>query len=291
MGGGADSEGATNTWARVVRGNKGKRGVVPEEQADGAGEGAGREEGDERRDGDEEDGSSEDGLPPLRVFVPPSEPREAILRRAEAAAARARRAEQLGAREEKVRRTKAEADLLARRLREAGGASATTLLFQIKGEERKKEQSTKAIEQLQKQIMDGEEEILNKRLSIQRLHRAVERHESRRDASERRLAYLAAQKHSESMPLVDVTELRVAASRLAAKKEEGMAPILDLLAKLIPPQCHDLDEGDASDTEEGGRDSATEEEMDEDGASKHVNWADYEGKYAQQLREAREELK
>ncbi len=70
-----------------------------------------------------------------------------------------------------------------------------------------------------------------------------------------------------------------------------MAPILDLLAKLIPPQCHDLDEGDTSDAEEEGRDSATEEEMDEDGASKHVNWADYEGKYAQQLREAREELK
>ncbi len=287
---GCDLEGTGNTWARVVRGGKGKRGVALEGQPAGGGEGVGNEEADEHMDGNEEDGASEDGLPPVRVFVPPSEPREAILRKAEAAAARARRAEQQGAKEEKVRRTKAEAELMARKLREAGGASATTLLFQIKAEERKKEQSSKAIEQLQKQILDEEEEILNKRLAIQKLQKAVERHEGRREASERRLAYLAAQKHSESMPLVDVTEIRGAASRLAASGLEGMAPLLDLCARLAPPQCHDLGEGDTSGTEDGSRGSTTEEEMDEDGASKHINWADYEGGYAQQLREAKEEL-
>ncbi len=287
---GTETDGRTTmSWAKVVRGQKGKRVVVPEGRMEDGDEDQGRDEGEER--GVEGGESSEDGLPPLRTFVPPSEPREAILRRAEAAAARARRAKEVGAKEEKVRRTQAQAELMAKRLRDAGGASATTLLFQIKGEERKKkEQSAKAIEQLQRKIADEEEEILNRRVAIQKLHRAVERHEGRLEASERRLAYLAAQKHAESIPLGDVAQLRAAAARLAARKEDDMSIILDYLAKLIPPECHELDEGDTSGAEEEEQGSATEEEMDEDGASRHIDWADYGGAYAQPLRAAKDEL-
>ncbi len=189
-----------------------------------------------------------------------------------------------------------EADDLAKKLRDAGGGGGTptTLLFQIKGEEKRKAQSAKAIEQFQKQIADEEEEILKKRLAIQKLYKAVERHEERLETSERRLVYLAAQKHSESIPLVGVAELRTAASLLAARRDEAMSPILALLATLIPPETHDLEEGDTSDArseaEGRGDDDATEEEMDEDGPSKNIDWANFDGAYSQRLREARDDL-
>ncbi len=75
-----------------------------------------------------------------------------------------------------------------------------------------------------------------------------------------------------------------------------MSPILDLLASLIPPETHDLEQGDTTDDQSGaagggGGASTTEEEMDEEGASKHVDWREYEGKYAHQLREARDALR
>ncbi len=111
-------EGAATTWATVVRGPRGKRSAVPEQQVDGGGDSG---EGDDETREDEGGTGSEDDLPPMRVFVQPSESREAILRRVEAAEAKARRAKERGAKEEKVRRAEEEAGELSKRLREAGG--------------------------------------------------------------------------------------------------------------------------------------------------------------------------
>ncbi len=157
------------TWAKVVRGPKGKRQVVPEEST---GKGS---KGSDRRPEEEGADDAEEDLPPQRTFVTPGESREAILRKSEAAAARARRAKERGAKDEKIRQAEAAAQEWAKRLRESGGASPTTLLFQIRGEEKKKQNSIKAIEQVERQIAEEEEEIQRRRLEIQRLHRAAER--------------------------------------------------------------------------------------------------------------------
>ncbi len=282
----------TTTWARVVRGPKGKRCAVRE----GRGVGDDGEEGGSDQNMGEEECESEEGLPPLRVFDPPAEPREAILRRAEAAAAKAKRAKERGVAGEKIQRAEAEADGLAKRLREAGGPTPTALLFQIRGEEKKKLSAVRAIEALQKKIAEEEDEVLRRRMGIQKLHRMVERHQGRLEVSEKRLLYLAGQKHSESLPLAGVAQLRTAASLLAATGQQAFSPILELLATLIPSESHDMEEGDTSgDSGDGGADeeggNTTEEEMDEDGPSKYVDWSKYEGDYAGQLQEASGDLK
>ncbi len=159
-----------------------------------------------------------------------------LRKRAEAAAAKVRRAKARGGREERLRKAEAEAEESARKLRDAGGATPTSLLFQIKAEEKRKAQAAKAIESLQLQISDEEEEIRSRQQGIQKLRKKVERHEERLETAERRLMYLTSQKHAESIPLVGIAELRAAASLLAAKREDAMAPILAVLATLIPPR-------------------------------------------------------
>ncbi len=292
----SDADETSTTWAKVVRGPSGKRRTVQDEEG---GE-RGGEEAESDQEMDEGGGDSEEGLPPPRVFDPPMEPREVIQRKAEAAAAKARRAKARGAGDGKVSRAEAEADGLAKKLRDAGGSSPTALLFQIKGEEKKKASSVKAIEALQKRIAEEEEEVLKRRVGIQRLHRLVERHQERLEVSEKRLLYLASQKHSESMPLARVSELRSSTRALAAMVattgQQMFNPILEHFAGLISSEAHDLEQGDTSeDCSQGlvGQDESdvTEEEMDEEGPSKHVDWGEYEGPYASQLREARDALR
>ncbi len=263
--------------------------MVPEEAA-GSGSNEGGTEGEQRPE-DEGFRSAEEDLPPQRVFVVPGEPREAILRKSEAAAARAKRAKERGAKDEKVRQAEAEAEEWAKRLREAGGASPTTLLFQIRGEEKKKQNSIKAIEQLEKRILEEEDEILKKRLGIQKLQRAVERHGGRLEASERRLAYLTAQKHAESIELGKISQLRAAAALLASQRDEAYSPILEHLASILPQEMHEMEEGDTSGSPSASGDSGTEEEMDEEGPSRQIDWRQYSGKYAVQLQSARAELR
>ncbi len=296
-GGDTDGDDATRTWARVVRGPRGRKIDVPEGQAERKGDDRESDEGDGEGEAQGR-GSSEEGLPPRRTFTPPSQPREVLRRRAEAAAARVQRAKAKGANEEQVRKAAAKADDHAKRLRDAGGATPTSLLFQIKAEEKRKAQSAKSIEALQLQIVDEEEEIRSRQLGIQKLRRAIERHEERLRTSERRLVYLTAQKHSESIPLLGVAELRAAASLLAARKDEAMAPILAVLAALIPPEVHEMEEGDTSSADTGGGEGGggegedvTEEEMDVDGPSRSVDWSCFSGPYAQELCEARNNLR
>ncbi len=239
---------------------------------------------------------SDDGLPPRRVFVPPAQPREVIQRRAEAAAAKLRRAKEKGANVERLRRVEAEAEDLARKLRDAGGPTPTSLLFQIKGEEKRKVQAARAIEQLQKRIADEEEEIVQKRAAIDKLHKAVERHEERLQTAERRLVYLTTQKLSENIPLGGVAELRASFLALAAGKDQKWAPILALVAAVVPPEVHYMEDGETSDARTegdgggGGDEEVTEEEMDEDGPSRNVDWDNLDGQYVQRVHEAREEL-
>ncbi len=284
----SDADDASTTWAKVVRGPRGRRSVVHE----GSGTGdKGERAGGGQAPGDEDTSEAEDDLPPQRVFVAPGEPRESILRKAEAAAARAKRAKERGAKGEKVRQAEAAAEEWAKRLREAGGASPTTLLFQIRGEEKKKQSSVRAIERLERRISEEEEEILKKRAEIQKLHRAVERHASRLEASERRLAYLAAQKHGESIALDKVSQLRAAAALLASQRVEAYSPILEHLAEFLPQELHEMEEGDTTGSPSASGGSGTEEEMDVDGPSREIDWQHYEGRYAEQLRGAREELR
>ncbi len=204
-------------------------------------------------------------LPPLRGWVVPTIPRTAVQREAAAAAERLKDLEASGASSRRIKKAAQRKLAAEERLRVAGGPTSRTLLWQIKAEEDKVEQASKAVEKELAEQRDKEKQVARLGEEIRASQALVVRLEERRKEATERLRYLSNQKWVENIPQEWVDNFRALERTLGTACPEAHPMVVALLDLMVPPpEDFDIggDSASCSDGEgsAGGSSSATRPE-------------------------------
>ncbi len=162
-------------------------------------------------------------------------PRKWIQKLYESAAAKVDRAKERGGDPGKLQRAESRRQQYDAWLKQTGRADDTSSLFKIKGEKEKLAKAEKAIVRVQSLVTQAEEEIQKLQDKIVDLRAQEKRHCERRDDFKRKITYLSAQVHIETLPESKEQEIQAAKAKMEQSGEPAYQVIIDMLSVMVPP--------------------------------------------------------
>ncbi len=188
-------------------------------------------------------------LPPMRLLDLPLLPRQTLVRQHQAAAERVERMQEKGAKPARIQRAVEARQKLEQNVRAAGGHTAQSLSFSIKGEDDKIEKAERALEKAKEDRAARVDLIARQTALLEEDDALIGRLDQRLQAARTRREHLSRQKWAESVSDDTISHIRAVASALAPT-DPAHGLVQRLLELMAPTAEIDMAAGDTE--SEGG---------------------------------------